>query len=58
MKQEKFIDNRIYHVFNRGNNVENIFIEEKNFYFQFNRKVSDIVDHKFAFAKKQKVFIV
>ena len=33
MKQENFIDNRIYHVFNRGNNVENIFIEEKNFYF-------------------------
>lgn len=33
MKQENFTENRIYHVYNRGNNKENIFIEEKNYYF-------------------------
>jgi REP element-mobilizing transposase RayT len=33
MKQEKFEPGFIYHVFNRGNNLENIFKEVKNYYF-------------------------
>ena len=33
MKQVPFEEGRFYHVFNRGNNKENIFIEEKNYNF-------------------------
>ena len=33
MKQDIFESGAIYHVFNRGNNKENIFKEEKNYYY-------------------------
>lgn len=33
MKQDIFESGAIYHIFNRGNNKENIFIEEKNYYY-------------------------
>jgi putative transposase len=33
MKQDFFEPGVVYHVFNRGNNLENIFIEEKNYIF-------------------------
>ena len=35
MKQDYFEPGVVYHVFNRGNNQENIFIEEKNYHFFF-----------------------
>jgi REP element-mobilizing transposase RayT len=35
MKRENFEYGKIYHVYNRGNNGENIFIEEKNYYLFF-----------------------
>jgi REP element-mobilizing transposase RayT len=33
MKQDVFEPGIVYHVFNRGNNLENIFIEERNYIF-------------------------
>jgi len=33
MKKDIFESGAIYHIFNRGNNRENIFIEEKNYYY-------------------------
>ena len=36
MKQDIFEPGVVYHVFNRGNNNENIFIEEKNYYYFLN----------------------
>ena len=33
MKQDYFEPGVVYHFFNRGNNKENIFIEEKNYSF-------------------------
>lgn len=33
MKQDFFEPGFVYHIFNRGNNLENIFIEEKNYIF-------------------------
>ena len=39
MKNVPFEAGAYYHVFNRGNNKENIFIEERNYYF-FLRKLS------------------
>ena len=42
-----FYPNQIYHVFNRGNNRENIFIEDRNFYYfldLFQLHVSPVAD--------------
>ncbi len=36
MKQEPFLPDRFYHIYNRGNNRENIFIEEKNYHYFLN----------------------
>ncbi|MBN1187271.1 MAG: transposase [Bacteroidales bacterium] len=33
MKQHPFEEGKFYHIFNRGNNKENIFIEERNYVF-------------------------
>ena len=33
MKQDYFEPSVVYHVFNRGNNQENIFFEEKNYLY-------------------------
>ncbi len=36
MAQENFNPDNIYHVFNRGNNKENMFFEQKNYYYFLN----------------------
>ncbi len=36
MAQENFKIGNIYHVFNRGNNKENIFFEQKNYFYFLN----------------------
>ncbi|PAM92053.1 hypothetical protein B4N84_24880 [Flavobacterium sp. IR1] len=42
VKQDFFEAGRYYHIYNRGNNKENIFIEEKN-YFYFLEKVKKYI---------------
>ena len=45
MKQEKFEYDRFFHVYNRGNNEENIFKEEKNIIVFKIPKVSILIKH-------------
>ena len=42
MKKDVFEAGQYYHIYNRGNNKENIFIEEKNYYF-FLEKVKNYI---------------
>lgn len=47
MKQDIIESGAIYHIFNRGNNKENIFIEIKNYYYfleQFKKYILPIAD--------------